>query len=176
MDRSTADAEMESLLSAFIGPRWESSYSKKFRPFMSEPVFVPTWNWAAALATPFWFMYRKMYLSGLAFFIIPGMILRWLVPESSNLNPEQMMEPSNKQVLLMMFAVQLSTRLAAGGIANWLLFNRARRAINIIYSQNLMPRSDALSTLQRVGGTSPKLTFAIVALVFVFAVQMASIA
>ena len=92
----------------------------------SDASFVPTWNWAAALATPFWFLYRKMYLWFALFFFAPQLMLGWLVPDvSTAVTPEALLKPENEQALLVIFGVQLSVHLAAGGVANWLLFRRA---------------------------------------------------
>ncbi len=150
--------DFESRLGEFIGPRWESVYQRKLKRFIADPAFEPTWNWAAALATPFWFLYRKMYLWFALFFFVPGALLQWLVPSEIALTPANIFEPQNRQQLLMNLAIQLSTRLAAGGTANWLLFRRGRTAIRVIGMQP-MSVSDGNELLRRVGGTNRTLTW-----------------
>lgn len=110
---------------------------------------------------PFWFLYRKMYLWFAAFFFVPGALLDWLVPNATSLTPDEMVKPENQQALLMILAVQISARLAAGGMANWLLFRRARTAIRVIDMQP-MSASDSMQLLRRVGGTSGMLTYVLV--------------
>ncbi len=156
-------SEFETRLAIFIGPRWESTYRRKLRPFLEDPAFTPTWNWAAALATPFWFLYRKMYLWFAVFVFVPGVVLQWLVPTEVQLTPENILEPQNRQLLLMRLAIQLSASLAAGGAGNWMLFRRARTAIRVVGMQP-MSASDAQDLLRRVGGTSRGLTFTMLAL------------
>ncbi len=54
-------------------PAWEY-YQRVFRRFHSAegPRFALTWNWAPLLIEPFlWFLYRKMYLFALVYFIGP---------------------------------------------------------------------------------------------------------
>ncbi len=155
-------SDFESRLGEFIGPRWESVYQGKLKRFIADPAFEPTWNWAAALLTPFWFLYRKMYLWFAVFFFVPGALLQWLVPADSPLTPANIFEPQNRQQLLMNLAIQLSTRLAAGGTANWLLFRRGRTAVRVVGMQP-MSASDGNELLRRVGGTNRTLTWAMVA-------------
>lgn len=159
-------SDFESRMGEFIGPRWESVYQHKLKRFIADPAFEPTWNWAAALATPFWFLYRKMYLWFAVFFFVPGALLQWLVPADSALTPANIFEPQNRQQLLMNLAIQLSTRLAAGGTANWLLFRRGRTAIRVVDMQP-MSISDGNELLRRVGGTNRTLTWAMLAVFFV---------
>ncbi len=156
-------SDFEVRLAAFIGPRWESSYRRKLRVFLDDPAFVPTWNWSAALATPYWFLYRKMYLWFAVFFFVPSLVLEWLVPGASMLTPEAVRDPANQQMVLMLAAVHVSVRIAAGGVANWLLFRRARTAIRVVGMQPLSA-GDSLQLLQRIGGTSRALTFGLLAL------------
>lgn len=164
--------EFERRLAVFVGPRWESSYRAKLRPFLEDASFVPTWNWAAALATPFWFLYRKMYLWFMLFFFAPRLLLTWLVPSASALTPDELVLPENQQALLMMLGLQFSVHLASGGVANWLLFRRASTAIRVVGLQS-MPSDDAMLLLRRVGGVSRGLTLGIVALFMVLALASA---
>jgi len=162
--RAPGSIEFEERLGAFIGPRWDRSYRKKLAVFVDDPSFLPTWNWSAFFAIPFWFLYRKMYLWFAVFFFIPGALLDWLVPSATALTPDDMVKPENQQALLMILAVQISARLAAGGVANWLLFRRARTAIRVVGMQP-MSAGDSLQLLRRVGGTSGLLTYVLVGVI-----------
>lgn len=164
--------EFERRLAVFVGPRWERSYRKKLRPFLEDASFVPTWNWSAGLASPFWFLYRKMYLWFMLFFFAPQLLLTWLVPSVSELKPDELLLPANQQAMLMMLGLQFSVHLAAGGVANWLLFRRASTAIRVVGLQS-MPADDAMQLLRRVGGVSRGLTLGIVALFVVLAMASA---
>ncbi len=160
--------EFEQRLAVFVGPKWETSYRKKFKPFLDDASFVPTWNWAAALASPFWFLYRKMYWWFLMFFFAPQLVLGWLVPGVAEIKPDELLLPENEQALLVMMGLQLSVHLAAGGVANWLLYRRASTAIRVVDMQP-MAAGDSLQLLKRVGGVSRGLTFGLVALFVVLA-------
>jgi hypothetical protein len=166
---SAAESVFQQRMGAFIGPRWESAYRRKLAVFMDDPSFVPTWNWSAALALPFWFLYRKMYWWFAVFFFLPGAVLDWLVPTAGGLTPEAILKPENRQVVYMLFAVQISSRLAAGGVANWLLFRRANTAIRVVGMQP-MNDDDATQLLRRVGGTSRSLTFALLGVFLVLGI------
>jgi hypothetical protein len=159
--RAPGASEFEARMGAFIGPRWEKSYRKKLAVFVDDPSFVPTWNWSAFFALPFWFLYRKMYLWFAAFFFVPTALLNWLVPDATTLTPDDLLKPENQQALLMIAAVQLSARIAAGGVSNWLLFRRGRTAIRVVGMQP-MPAEDSMQLLRRVGGTSGMLTYVLV--------------
>ena len=169
---SAGAEEFERRLAAFVGPRWEKSYRRKLRPFLSDTSFQPTWNWSAGLATPFWFLYRKMYWWFLVFFLGPQLVINWMVPGFSEPTPAELLLPENEQAQLVLFAVQAAVHLAAGGAGNWLLFRRASTAIRVVAAQP-MSTPDALHLLQRVGGVSRGLTFGLVAVMVVLSLSAA---
>lgn len=157
---SAAGERFEQGLATFVGPRWET-YRRKFAPFREDASFVPTWNWAAAIGTEFWFLYRKMYLWFAVFFFLPTMVVQWLWRDQITL--ESVMAPENTQLRLIIVAVQLSSRLAAGGIANWLLFRRASTAVRVVDAQPI-PEADRQRFLERLGGTNRTFTFLLIAI------------
>ncbi|MES2523561.1 MAG: hypothetical protein V4617_12730 [Gemmatimonadota bacterium] len=141
-------------LALFIGPRWESAYRKKLAGFRADPSFVPTWNWAAALApSGLWFLYRKLYLAFAAFFIIPSLAVQWLTGTDQSMTMANLNSPENAWLRGMYVAVYVSTVLAGGGTANWLLFRRARAAIKLVELQEL-PEPESVRLLQRIGGVN----------------------
>jgi len=157
-------------LAAFIGPRWRK-YAKKFGQFREDPSFTPTWNWSAALFQAVWFIYRKMYLAALAFMIIPGFAFRLLTQSDTNLTVAELQKPENEWLALVQLGVGLSSIIAAGGVANWLLFRRARAAATLAASQ-IVENEAELSWLARVGGVN-NLGVALAAAVFAMSMYAA---
>lgn len=149
---AVADPMSDERLAAFIGPRW-GTYQRKFAPFREDPSFVPTWNWTAALFQVVWFAYRKLYLAALGFWVIPGLVFRAISGSEAQLTMSELMKPENEHVLMMQFGVALSSMILSGGIANWLLFRRARAAVHIAAVHDLA-EPDQLSWLARVGGVN----------------------
>ncbi|MEO7362538.1 MAG: DUF2628 domain-containing protein [Gemmatimonadaceae bacterium] len=154
-------------MAAYIGPRWESTYRAKLARFIEDPAFTPTWNWAAAIGSPFWFLYRKLYLSFLAFLILPNMVFGFVMGDqdpSVLKNPES---PEAMTFVMMWVAVAVSAGIAAGGTANWFLFRRARAASMVVTMQQV-PEDVAVSRLARLGGVSirPVVLFLIFTLAF----------
>jgi hypothetical protein len=165
---------LDSRFAAFVGPRWESSYRKKFARFVQDPAFVPTWNWAAALFAPVWFLYRKLYLAFAAFYLLPGIALSYMVTLPETLPAHYLETPEARSVAVVALAVQLSMMIAAGGTANWLLFRRARAATVVVALQQL-PEDAALSLLQRIGGVNWIPTVLMLAITGVFMLANASL-
>lgn len=151
--RTPLDDLSDERLGLFIGPRWERSYRKKFAPFRDDASFVPTWNWSAALAMPFWFLYRKLYLAFAIFFMMPGFAFRWLTGSDTVLTVQSMQLPENESLVMMNMAVFLSAVIAAGGTANWLLFRRARAATRLVAMQRA-PDDESTALLRRIGGVN----------------------
>ncbi len=152
--RNIAGGELSDVsLAAFIGPRWERSYRKKFATFRADASFVPTWNWSAAFGMPFWFLYRKLYLAFGVFFVLPGVAFRWLTGTDTVLTLQNVQLPENQSLLMMNFAIFASAIIAAGGTGNWLLFRRARAATKLAQLQRL-PDADAQLWLARIGGVN----------------------
>ena len=161
-----SDAEME----AFIGPKWDKVYRRKMTPFFEDASFVPTWNWSAAIAfPPAWFLYRKLYLPFAFFFLMPGLAFRMLTGTEKPLTMADMQLPENEWLLVMNAAIFVSTMLASGGTANWLLYRRARAANQLVVQQQLPPAESAL-LLRRVGGVNKLATSLFVALSMMLAV------
>ena len=147
-------------LGAFIGPRWPT-YRRKFRPFFEDGRFTPTWNWAAALLSPAWFLYRKLYLPFALFAMLPSLAFG-LLWRSGELPVQDMPSPFpgggtvatlTPDASLLAAGVLLSVSILAGGTANFLLFRRAMTAMRVVGAR--VPCGDpALTLLRKVGGTS----------------------
>jgi hypothetical protein len=166
---ATNDPMSEDRLALFIGPKWETTYRQKFAPFLQDPSFVPTWNWSAALATPYWFLYRKLYLPFVIFLFAPGIVAR-LMLGAPDVVTTVGQEPSSQPTAISA-AFLLSAMVAAGGTGNWLLFRRARAATRFVALQRL-PEAEGRAMLERIGGVhrGPTLILVLVA-VTVLAVQ-----
>lgn len=143
----------EDRMTAYFGSKWDKVYRRKLAPFLEDPAFTPTWNWSAALASPAWFLYRKLYIPFSAFFLVPGFVFRWLTGSDTPQTANELMKPENEWLLLMSAAVYASSMLAAGGTANWLLFRRARAASRFVTMQEL-PAGEETILLTRMGGVN----------------------
>ncbi len=148
--RTAANSLTEERMAAFIGPRWVT-YQRKFAQFLEDPAFVPTWNWSAALFQSAWFLYRKLYLAAFGFMLVPGLVFRLLTGSDGQLTMTELQKPENEWLMLMQIAVGLSAIITAGGIANWLLFRRARAALRLAAAQELS-EAETIPWLTRVGG------------------------
>ena len=137
-------------LEAFIGPRWPT-YQRKFAQFREDPTFVPSWNWGAAVFGFGWFMYRKLYLAAVAFYVLPSWAFRLLTGSDTQLTMSELSKPENKSLVIMQIAVGVSAIIAAGGVGNWLLFRRFSAAVRIAQLQEI-PSAEVLPWLARVGG------------------------
>lgn len=150
-------------MARYFGDKWSRVYKRKLQPFFEDPSFVPTWNWSAALALPVWFLYRKLYLAFAVFFFLPNLVFRMLTRATTPLTLESLQKPENEWLLMMYMAVHVSSAIAAGGTANWLLFRRARAASEFVSLQHL-PKTEELSLLERMGGVSKLATIFFLAL------------
>ena len=156
----------------FIGPRWET-YRRKFAPFFDEPRFQPTWNWSAALFSPVWFLYRKLYLPFVFFWLAPGLVLGMLWTGEPPKVADVTANPQLVQDFRLIFlGVQLSANVLAGGTANYLLFRRARAAI--VLAEQRAPDMDTLQLiLTRLGNVNRTGVAVVLVMMGVAAVVMA---
>jgi hypothetical protein len=122
-------------------------------PFLEDPGFVPTWNWAAALFMPAWFLYRKLYVAFALFFFVPGTVVRLVTGSDAPTTLQEMQKPEHEYFLLMNLGVYLSAVIAAGGTGNWLLFRRARAALALLAAQ-AVPAAEEGPLLAQLGGVN----------------------
>lgn len=164
----------EARMAAYIGPRWESTYRRKLSVFFEDPAFTVTWNWAAFFVGPMWFLYRKLFLAFAMFFVASQFLGAYLL---TGVSADQMgaalLNPENRNVLIILLGIQFTLRLAAGGTANWLLFRRARFK-SIVATLQQLPEDVVISRLERLGGVN-LLPVALIALV-IFALSIAAVA
>ena len=122
---------------------------------------MPTWNWAAALLSPMWFLYRKLYVPFVFFLLAPTIVFGLLwgtadVPMQTVASPIPGAAPIvafGPEATLVIGGIVLSLSILAGGTANFLLFRRAQAAIRVVVPRS--PNADAaLPLLGRVGGVS----------------------
>ena len=141
-------------MAAYIGPRWESTYRDRLSHFFEDPSFTPTWNWAAAIVGPLWFLYRKLYLAFAVFTIVPMIVFPFFfASEAEPASLQMLMSPEGRPARLVYFGLTLSVRLAAAGTANWFLFRRARAA-SLVVTMQQVPEDVAVSRMQRLGGVN----------------------
>lgn len=154
------DSPLDRQYAAFVGARWPV-YRRKFAPFFADQRFQPTWNWAAALFSPFWYLYRKLYLPFVFFAMVPGIVFGMLWGDQSPMrqlpNPARPDGPPlaalTEDAALVMLGVVLSAAVLSGGTANYLLFRRASAAIRVVAPRAPDPEG-GLTLLRRIGGTS----------------------
>lgn len=163
----------EARMAAYIGPRWESTYRAKLAQFFDDPSFAVTWNWAAALGSPFWFLYRKLYMSFILFMIVPQIALGLLMVNDPPKSLVDINVPEVRQYLIMWVGMTVSTSIAAGGTGNWFLFRRARAA-SLLVSMQQGPEDVAISRLQRLGGVSIRSVIVFFAISLIFSMIAAS--
>ncbi|MBU6365124.1 MAG: DUF2628 domain-containing protein [Gemmatimonadetes bacterium] len=153
----------EAQLARFIGSAWDRWYRRKLTPFLEDPRFVPTWNWAAALFMPAWFLYRKLYVAFALFFFLPGVVVRLVTGSDVPTTMQELRKPEHEYFLLMNAGVYLSSVIAAGGLGNWLLFRRAQAAMALLMAQGASAEEEA-QLLDRWGGVNRAGTALFVAL------------
>jgi len=120
---TAAQREKEEMrrLAAFIGENW-GHYEAPFRRMLQAEKggggAGGTWNWAAFFLSPWWFMYRRMYLPFIAF----GAGL-WLARSLHHA-----VNDGETRVLALAF-LPLAVVIAQGWAADRLLYSRARRVL-----------------------------------------------
>ncbi|MBC8088640.1 MAG: DUF2628 domain-containing protein [Phycisphaerae bacterium] len=160
----------EDRMAAYIGPRWESTYRRKLTGFFADPAFTVSWNWAAFVVGPLWFLYRKLYLAFSLFFLASQSLYSYLL---MGFDPAQLgaglTNPANRPALITVVGLTFAIHLASAGTANWLLYRRARFKSLIVTLQQV-PEDVAVSRLQRLGGVNVAPIVLLVLLQLAFAV------
>lgn len=65
----------EEFYKAVIGPKRQAYYLRHFARFDQAGRAGISWNWAALFVTFYWFLYRKMWLNALIYFLLPILLL-----------------------------------------------------------------------------------------------------
>ena len=65
----------EELYKAFIGPKNQDYYLKRFAEFDAQGKPGATWHWPAFFITFYWMLYRKMWLPAILYFLSPYLIM-----------------------------------------------------------------------------------------------------
>ena len=69
-----ASVSPEEYYRAVVGPKNQDFYVKRFERFDALGTSGPTWHWPAFFVTFYWFLYRKMWVNALIYFISPYVI------------------------------------------------------------------------------------------------------
>lgn len=148
------DSPVDRQWAAFIGRRWPT-YRRKFAPFFEDARFTPTWNWPAALFAPYWFLYRKLYLPFVFFWVAPTVVYQLAWRGDSGEMPSMAIQPGMPLTdsQKMVFGSVLAVMVLAGGTANYLLFRRAHAALRVLAERGAAPEH-TVPLLARVGGTN----------------------
>ena len=65
----------EEFFKAVIGPSNQAYYLRHFSRFDSQGKAGPSWHWPAFFVTFYWFLYRKMWLGALLYFVLPYLVM-----------------------------------------------------------------------------------------------------
>ena len=155
-----ADFEGAENVSAFVGQNQEY-YFKKWRGMFARAGSADTmqwtisWNWAGAIGTLPWLLYRKMYVPALWFAILLLLSTTFQLLFGFSLN-----------FLLIAFA------LVVGVYGNGWYFERTLNLVTAVEQRFDNPQ-DALSTLQQRGGVN---RLALTLAIFAIAVRAAALA
>ena len=71
-------SDREAFYRAAIGPKNQAYYLSRFLAFDEAGRAGPSWNWAAALLTFFWFIYRRMWAVAFAY-LVAANLLAWVI-------------------------------------------------------------------------------------------------
>jgi Protein of unknown function (DUF2628) len=66
------------LYRAAVGEPKEEFYTPRFLAFEESEASRRSWNWAAALFGPFWFLYRRMFVFALVLGILAPAFFYWM--------------------------------------------------------------------------------------------------
>lgn len=140
-------------LFAFIGPKNLDYYAKVFRKHSTTENFA-SWNWASFLFTPFWTLYRKLYVWFVVYIIVMGIV------ESITF-----MSPILGCILMIVL------HALYGVFGNCMYLYNCRGNINKVNS-SLSDYSDKKSVLAANGGTSVVAPFVyfLISLLFSFVI------
>lgn len=65
----------EEFYKAILGPKNQDYYLRQFAKFDSAGKASATWHWPAFFVTFYWFLYRKMWLHALLYFVSPYLLM-----------------------------------------------------------------------------------------------------
>jgi len=65
----------EEFYKAIVGPKNQDYYVRQFAKFDSSGKAGATWHWPAFFVTFYWFLYRKMWLAALLYFLFPYVLM-----------------------------------------------------------------------------------------------------
>lgn len=63
--------QKDEFLKAVIGPKNQSYYLRHFQRFSRDNKLSASWHWPAFFLSFYWFLYRKMWLAALVYFLLP---------------------------------------------------------------------------------------------------------
>ena len=80
-DESPTQAEIDApnnpdeFYKAIVGPKNQDYYLSQFSRFDSNGKVSVSWHWPAFFVTFYWFLYRKMWLNALIYFLLPYLVM-----------------------------------------------------------------------------------------------------
>jgi len=70
-----APGNPEEFYTAIVGPKNQDYYLRHFSRFDRDGNAGASWNWPAFFVTFYWFLYRKMWLNALIYFLLPYLVM-----------------------------------------------------------------------------------------------------
>lgn len=70
-----ARGNLEDFYKAIVGPKNQGFYLRHFTRFDSDGNAGASWHWPAFFVTFYWFLYRKMWLNALIYFLLPYLVI-----------------------------------------------------------------------------------------------------
>jgi type II secretory pathway pseudopilin PulG len=149
----------EELYKAFIGSSNQEYYLNHFKRFDADGKTSATWHWSAFFVTFYWFLYRKMWMPALIYFVLPYIVMIFIGILATIAGASA---AGIITVLYLVFYVAIF--VVPGMYANKLYYEHGKKKIAELRARNLSAER-TLGELAGVGGTSN--IGLIIALVFV---------
>jgi len=73
--KMNADSNVTEFYKAVVGPKNQDYYVGKFSRFDALGKAGASWHWPAFFVTFYWFLYRKMWLNALIYFVLPYLLM-----------------------------------------------------------------------------------------------------
>lgn len=146
----------DDLFSAFIGEgKNKAYYLNHFNRFDADGKTSATWHWPAFFVTFFWFLYRKMWLHAVLYFMVPGIAMSIIVLIVGVIASAAGVENNTLSliVIVLYIAYVLALFILPAMYANALYYKAFKSASSATTARRLTGEN-AVADIARNGGTS----------------------
>lgn len=150
---------------AVLGPKNQDYYLRRFARFDADGKTSASWHWPAFFITFYWFLYRKMWLAALGYFVLPYLFAGLMGAAAGARNVS-----ANLLLGAGYFLYAAGMLFLPPLYANSLYYNHCRKRISAVKASAADVQSQ-LAELSRKGGTSGIVT--IIVLFFAFVALLA---